>query len=283
MSWTDADTIKIHLQSFTVDSLTVKVLSLTLEGVTQQQLPHNTLLSGSVRVASQLAADPTGPVEITLTGTSWYPLGYQNILPGSVVVGNDDFPSTRYVEGADYAVKDVDGEIKRLSGSSIASGATIYVWLLPLTVYVEDQDYEVDHSAGRISRKVGSSIPDPARVLLDYQTSAAGASVALISRAITEAEEKITARLRDEYSTSSTDEGLKIGATELTLSIICDDLALRSLSGVGDPSSDDRARRFMELAVRYGQRATTTLGRFLTQPIPSSAILKNNPPAPNTW
>jgi hypothetical protein len=282
MGWTDATTVKLHLQAFSVDALAVPFHPVVFEGTEAVQLPHNTLAEGSVRVHAMLADNPVGPLELTLSGSSYSPLGYDACMPSSVVVAADDPPMIRYVEGLDYAVDDGSAKIKRLEGGAIPSGATVQVWLLPLTPFTEDIDFDVEHAEGLISRTAVSDLPDPARVLVSYSTSASGASGALIGQAIKEAESKITDRLRDGFDASSSDDGLVIGATELTIAILCDDLALRSLTGVGDNSADDRAKRFMELAVRYHERATSTLSRYLKAPLPASATVQSNS-APAGW
>jgi len=282
MAWTDADTIKLHLQAFSVDSLEVRFLPYVLSGTDAIQLPHGTLSSGSVRVYALLVTDPAGPVPLTLTGESWFATGYDAAMPASIVLASSDPPLTRFLEGEDFAVLDESAQVKRIAGGAIGSGDTVQAWLIPLELFTEDVDYEVDYAAGTVTRIVTGGLPDPARVMISYSTNAAGATDALIGQAISEAESKILDRLRDGYSESSTDDGLVIGATELTLSQLCDDLAIRSLNSIGDPSADDRARRFMELAVRFRERATTTLSKFLKQPLPSAPSLQSNTP-PLTW
>lgn len=276
MSWTDATTVKLHLQAFSVDSLDVRFLPIILSGTDVVQLPHNTLADGSFTLHSMLAAEPSGPVDVTLTGTSWQTTGADAALPLSLVVAAADPPTSRYIEGVDYAVEDETARIKRIDSGAISSGATVKVWLLPLTAFVEGSDFELDTTSGQINRLDTGDLPDPARVYASYSTNASGASEALIGQAITEAERKILDHLRDGYDASSTDEGLTIGATELTLSILCDDLAMRALTGVGDPAADDRARRFMDLAVRFHQRAIATLSRFLKAPLPSVSTPQGN-------
>lgn len=282
MAWTDANTIKLHLQALSVDSLAVLFHPCLLSGTDAVQLPHGSLASGSVHLYALRANEPSGPTPLTLTGESWYATGVDACAPGSVILAPSDPPLTSYIEGEDYAVLDDTAQVKRIASGAIGSGDTVQVWLLPLVTFTEGVDFEVDYAAGTITRIVTGSLPDSARVLVSYATLAAGASDALIGQAISEAEAKILDRLRDGYSESSTDDGLVIGATELTLSQLCDDLALRTLSSVGDASADDRARRFMELSTRFRERATTTLSKFLKQPLPSAPSLQSNTP-PLTW
>ena len=63
--------------------------------------------------------------------------------------------------------------------------------------------------------------PDGAAVLVDYTVTAGCVEDDLVDQAITEAEDIILRSLAEEYNASSTNQGLKTGATELALSIIC--------------------------------------------------------------
>lgn len=279
MSWTDVDTLKTHLQAFSADALSVRFRSLRLAGSDPVQLPHSLLVAGSVTVHGCLAVSPTGPETVTLNGTAWHTLGHAPVRPDSVVLAPDALPSARYAEGVDYAVDEENGRVKRLPGGTILDGAAVRAWYLPLTAYTEDVDYEVDATAGTLARLPTGSLPDPAHVLVSYRTLAVDAGDPLLAQAVGEAQTKITDRLREDYTSASTDAGLTIGATELALAIVCDDLALRTLTAVGDASADDRSQRFMELARRYEQRAGWTLSRFLRAPLPSGAVTQPNRPA----
>lgn len=276
MSFTDADTVKKHLLGFAVNRLVVKNLEVELEE-SEVQLPHRSIETGSVRVAQVLESAPSGPVQITLNGTNWYPVGSTDLLTGSVSVAPDTQPSEFYVEGEDYSVDHEAGNIRRIDGGGIASGDTVYVWYIPLTVYEEDTDYELDYAEGEIVHLPEGSLPIPARLLVDYRTTGAGVTDSLVSQAITEAEDKILARLKYEGSEIPSEQGLSTGATELTLSVLCDDLALQTLGSAVDTGADDRARRFMELARRYEERAAATLARFLTTPLLNEPRRKANP------
>lgn len=282
-NWTDLATLRKHLQAFDFDAIRVRFLEIVLPGSEQVQLPHNGLASGTVTVYTINASEPTGPDPLTLTGTSWHATGYDAFKPASVVVAEDDMPLDRYAEGADYAIENESARIKRLAGGSITDGATVQVWLLPLTALTEDVDYEIDTDTGVINRLAGGSLPDPARVYVSYDTTPARASEDLLLQAITEAEGKILARLKDGYDSSSDDDGLVIGATELALAIVCDDLAGGVLAGYHDSGADDRARRYMELARRYEERALYSLTPFLRLPPPAVAKRQQNPVSGAGW
>ena len=61
MSWTNSDTIKRHLEAFTVDALEVQFHPVRLVAGESHQLPHAPLASGSVLVQAMLSAAPGGP------------------------------------------------------------------------------------------------------------------------------------------------------------------------------------------------------------------------------
>lgn len=283
MSWTDADTIRVHLQALSVDALTVRFHPFQIAGTAAIQLPHAVLAREAVNLYRIVATYPTGPVEVTLAGTGWVSLGLGPLHPKSIVLAKGWTLEDRYIEGVDYAVDEVHGSVRRLESGSISAGATLKTWCLPLVELTEGTDYEVNYTAGTIKRLPEGDLPDPSWVLVNYTTTAAGAADELIGQAILEAEAKILDRLKDDYSASSTDTGLVIGATELTLSLLCDDMALRALAGVGDSSADNRARRFLELSRRYEERAISTLSKFLRLPLPAVSTRQSNVPSPSGW
>ncbi|MCB2198538.1 hypothetical protein KQI63_03985 [bacterium] len=283
MSWTEPDTIRVHLQALSIDALTVRFLPVQIQGSGAVQLPHASLASGQVKLYRIEATYPTGPVEVTLSGSGWVSLGLGPLHPKSVVLAKGWTLEDRYLEGIDYAVDEAAGSVKRLDGGTISPGATVKVWCLPLVELTEATDFEVDYTAGTIKRLPAGVLPDPTWVLVSYSTTAVGASDELIGQAISEAEAKILDRLKEGYDETSTDSGLGIGTTELTLSLLCDDMALRALAAVGDVSADDRARRFLDLSRRYEERAISTLSKFLRLPLPAVSTRQSNVPSPSGW
>jgi len=283
MSWTDVDKVKTHLQAFCVDALKVRFFPLVLSGTDLVQLPNNTLMEASEKLYSLQSKSPSGPIEIELINTVWISIGSEAVFPDSVVVASEQYAKSRYIEGLDFAIDYENGKIKRFSSGDISSGDTVYCWFLPVNEFSRNIDYDLDEIAGKIKRIASGSIPDPGRVYISYSTSAAGATDALINLAINEAETKIIRRLSSDYSEESDDPSLIIGATEYTISLICDDMAVRALTSVGDSSADDRSRRFMELALRYESRALSTLSPFLRHPLPSTSKPGSNSSRINRW
>lgn len=283
MSWVSAETIKLHLQALTIDALTIRFTPLRFHMGEEVQLPHAPLTEGSFAVYAMLEKKPAGPISISFSGTGWISLGVGAIAPGEVVLGDNHLLEHRYCEGVDFLVDEAQGQVKRLADGSIPLGASIKAWCMPLTTFVENVDYKVDYAAGLLIGLPEGSISEEAWLLISYSTSAIGATDSLIGKVIQEAEAKIEDRLKDGYDSTSSEEGLTIGATELTLSLLCDDLALRSLTGVGDASADDRARRFLELSHRFEERAISTLSKFIRLPLPSVSTRQSNTPLPSGW
>ena len=283
MSWTNASIIKLHMQALGIEALQVDFHPVHLYNDQILQLPHAVLAADSVKVYMLQEQQPSGPHVVTLSGTGWISLGYGPLFPQSVVLSKTWLLRDRYLEGIDFAVDETNGQVKRLDGGSISPGQEVKAWCLPIHQFTEDVDFEVDYTSGKIKRTSGGNIPDTAWLLVSYSTSAIGASDALIGQAIEEAEAKINDRLKEGYSISSSDSGLEIGTTELTLSLLCDDLALHALTGVGDASADDRARRFLELSKRYEERAVSTLSKFLRLPLPSVSTRQSNTPLTSGW
>ncbi|MCB2211537.1 hypothetical protein KQI52_05440 [bacterium] len=277
--FTDLATLRNHLQAFDFDAIEINFEPVVLFGTDTTQLPHNGLADDSVTVYTQQANTPTGPIETTLNGETWINSGYDALLPATVVVAADEYPLKRYIEGLDYAVNEEKAQIKRLAGGSIPDGGTVFVWLLPLSEATVDVDYEIDLDQGTLARLPGGNLPDPARVYVSYATTRARASEGLLNQAIADAEGKILARLKPEYDETSGDYGLALGTTELALAYVCDDLAAGVLSRNGDSSSDNRARRFMELALRYEDRALHNLTPFIRLPLPTASRRQQNVPS----
>jgi hypothetical protein len=200
---------------------------------------------------------------VTLTGTSWRSLSHANLVPDSAVVAGNLSLDTVYVEGTDYVMDYEQGKLKRVSGTAIPDGGTVYVWYFYYTVHVKDTDYQMDYNAGKLNRTAAGAIADGSTVYVDYTTSAGTVTDDLINEAITEAEDKILARLKDEYSGSSTDQGLKTGATELSLAIICNAKAMDMMLKSPSDEADGAANQWRAMSLRYDEQAWETLDRFL--------------------
>ncbi|MBD3166512.1 hypothetical protein GF324_07935 [bacterium] len=276
--WTDTARVSTHLSPLLPAGGVVRNTEIVFDGYDDVQLPHNNIVPASETLGMIAQQIPSGPVSVTLNGETWTAIGTSGLAPGTVTVASTSFPDGWYAENSDYAINYAEGKLKRIGGTTtIPDGATVRVWFMPYTIFTRDVDYVIDNDAGTVKRVAGTtSIPDGGRVAASYESYTARATSTLIAQAITEAEDKILARLRDDYDSSSTDQGLVTGATELALSIVCDALAASTLGAANDPGADNRARRYMDLAERFEARAAMTLSRFLTQPVRAEAMVRPN-------
>ncbi len=281
--WTDLATLKSHVQAFNLDSIAVREHPAVLSGTAELQLPHNTLDEDSIRVYSLQRKTPYGPMEHQFSADEWWSTGQGPLLPGSVVISDDTWCTNRYTEGSDYVVDSENGSIKKRTGGSLPITYPLQIWLVPLKQYTVDEDFTLDASLGRIARKSSGIMPDPVRVMISYTTQGGGLVDSQLSAAIEDAETKITARLREEYSTSTVDDALTLGATELALALLCDDMALGNLIARVDSAADDRAQKLMQLASRYELRALGTLSPFIKLPAPSPVKRQANPAPLHSW
>jgi len=263
MSWTDLATVRKHLQEAAVAARSVEDETHVLNGTDQVALACKSITSNSEEVKTIDLGSPYAAGSLALSAYNWRSLTHANLVPNSLVVAADQALDTVYVEGTDYVVDYELGKIKRVAGSSISDGGTVYVWYFYYTVHVRGTDYLMDYSGGRISRIDGGAIADGSTVFVDYITSAGTVTDDLINQAITEAEDKILARLQDGYGTGSTDQGLKTGATELTLAIVCRAKALDVMLKLPSDEADGAANQWRQMAVYYETQAWGTLDRFL--------------------
>ena len=266
MSWTDSATVKKHIMQSDIADGEVENEEHTLRGTDSEQLNSTLILNDSEEVKTIDLGEPYAFGALTLTSYNLATLGHSDLAPGSVVVADGVHRTTVYVEGVDYVVDYEAGKIRRAVGTSIPSGSDVYVWYLYFTVHVKDTDYTIDSEAGTVARINGGGIADGGIVYVDYQSSASTVTDSLIAEAITEAEDKILRRLSDSYNASSTDQGLKTGATELSISIICNSKAMDIMNRSRDSGADDMSGQWREISHRYEKQAWETLSYFLRKP-----------------
>ena len=276
MSWTDTTTIKKHLMQSDVAIGTVENEQHTLWAEDEVQLHSAVITESSEAIKTIDLNQPYAESSKILNGTSWRSLSHAEITPGSMVVADDAIRSNIYIEGTDYVIDYDAGNIRRVSGGSISDGGTVYIWYLYYTVHTKDSDYTIDYTDGALARIAGGGIADGGIVYADYTTTASTIPDALISEAITEAEDKILARLADGYDGSSSDQGLKTGAAELAISIICNAKAMDIMNRLHSDDSDNMAKQWREISKRYARQTWETLSRFLKKPGLRAARTKIN-------
>ncbi len=69
-------------------------------------------------------------VEVRLTGTDWYYLGYELIVPESFIATSVVDISSQYVEGTDYEMLWKEGAMRLVTGTNIPSGSLVYLYFL---------------------------------------------------------------------------------------------------------------------------------------------------------
>jgi hypothetical protein len=263
MSWTDRSTVKTHLQDARTDSLHFEDEPATLEGTTAAVLAHRFLTEDSETVKWCTLKTPTADGPIMLEGTDWSDLAHADIVPDSVVVSLDETLTQVYVREKDYIIDNEQGRIRRTETSTIPSLIPLMVYYLYYAQFQKTTDYTIDYDAGLLTRVDEGSIPDGATVLVDYDVAAATIGDALIDQVIVEAEDKILVHLSSDYGPSSTDQGLKTGATELALAIIAEAMAMEALQNELLSNADNRAAEWLGLAQRLEVQAWRTLAPFL--------------------
>lgn len=275
MGWTDADTVRKHLLSLDNLPTVFTDVEVFLDADGKAALPHRGIESGSdqVKVLKQLIPDSQSGV--TLNGETWVALSYDHLMPGEIVVASDDGLGTLYQLDADFCFDPANGKLRRVDGGAISDGASVEVFYQRYEVKTTLIDYTIDLSSGIITRVPTGSIEIETTIYVDYEISDASGVDELLDEALTEAENKILALLKSEYTIESSDQGLITGATELTLAIICRGMATRALSD-GRTAAEGRSRAWRNLAIQYEGQAWITLQSFLAVHIPTGATKQGN-------
>ena len=275
MAWTDSDTVKKFLPGLSGGAIQFMDIAVTLGADGKGNLPHPGILSGSEVVKRPAAGGIVGPEAVALPAETWVALAAATLVPGELVAAGQWRLTTLYEEGRDFLVDATAGKIRRINGGAIGAGATVHVWYQKYEALVKDVDYTITYATGALARTTGSSVPPEATLMVDYKLNAASSVEDLIPKAITQAEDKILRRLESGYTTSSTDQGLITGATELTVAIICRSLSGRAL-GDGLPAAQSRGKTWIELAAHFERSASHTLKPFMTVPAIASGGAQGN-------
>lgn len=263
MSFTTPVLVKTHLLTSTFPQLVIRNHPVTFSGAAGIELPHHNLVAGSAAVKQDLQLAPHMDTTVTLNLEKFSALEHAHLVPGTVLVTLSEALGTVYVEELDFQVDYTAGTIRRLASGSIPNMQPVIVYYSYYTVYQRDTDYTLDDATGLLTRDPGGAIPNGATVFVDYTVTAGTVEDDLIAQAITEAEDLILRFLAPEYNASSTDQGLKTGATELALSIICRAQAVEALSRRATTDIPGRAKEWQQLSRFYEQEAWETLAPFL--------------------
>jgi hypothetical protein len=266
MAWITSTIVKKHLQDSGVAVEDIADEQHVLEDTEPVQLRHAYLKSDSERVKTIDSSTPYNDGSNKLSGTSWKSLDHEYLVPGTVVVASDTLLSTVYVEGVDYVMDYAGGKIKRVAGGDIGDGDSVYIWYMYYTVHTKDSDYTINYESGTIERINEGNIANGSQVWVDYTVDVGTVADSLIGQAIVEAEGKILDRLSSEYDEQSTDQGLKTGATELTLSIVAREMAAQAMQKYPSSKAAAVSLQWRNLSIRYHTQAWQTLSKFLAEP-----------------
>jgi hypothetical protein len=276
MSWTSLSIIRQHLQDSGIAVDSIRDEKHTLIGTEITQLGHAYISDDSEKVKTIDSVTPYYDGSNRLSGTSWKSLDHESIVSGTFVAASSTLLNTIYIEDVDFVVDYDAGKIKRVADGSIPDNAMVYIWYQYYTVHSRDADYSIDYEAGTLQRLAGGGIADGSQIWADYTLSVFTIMDNLVNQAIIEAEGKILDRLSPDYSSDSTDQGLKTGATELTLSIMSREMATEAMRIYASDQAAAIAKQWRELSLRYEQQAWKTLARFLAPPVLRSATVQTN-------
>lgn len=263
MAFTDLATVRKHLVAASVPQQAFENTSVKLTGTTQVFLPHAHLLANSV-IVKWLASDkPQRQASVFLVNEDDAALSHKHLERNSATVASDLALSSIFTEELDYRMDYPLGRVRRLAGGSIPNSFPVVVWYHRYELFDETTDFIVDYATGSLRRATGSTIPDGATVLVDYTIAQGSAEDVLIEQAIIEAQDIIVRGLREGYTASSTDQGLKSGAIYLTLSIVSRGMSALMLTRNVGSDAYSRAREWQQLSDKWLAAAWNVLAPFV--------------------
>jgi hypothetical protein len=263
MSFTTPILVKTHLLTGTFPELVIRDHAVTFTDTTEIELPHHNLVADSIVVKRDVLAAPYLDSSATLKEEEFVSLEHAQLVPGSAVVTLSEALTTVYVDEVDYQIDYVNGRVRRLASGSIPDQQPVIVYYDYFSLFERGPDFSIDEANGILTREEGGAISAGATVLVDYTVAAGAVEDDLITEAIAEAEDMILRLLSPDYNSGSTDQGLKTGATELSLSIICRAAAAEALSRRATTDISGRAKEWQQLSRFYEQQAWNTLAPFL--------------------
>jgi hypothetical protein len=276
---TDVETIKKIIQTDVVILPNVFNERIVLNLYEDSQLGHANVDEDTevVKRIEVVAPQAEAGNPITLNANVPVNLDNQKIAWDSVVVAADAFAAVVYVENVDYIIDYTNGTVRRANvGSTIPDGGAVWVWTIPFAVMAEGSDYNINYDEGTITRRAGTDIPDGATVWVDYAHSQATVTDLAIRQAIAQSESFIASRLRGGFTMESDDEGLKSACTFFTMYNLCLSQMFKELNARGKENSDDLAKQWEKLAVKYQEIAAIYFSKYLNIPtLQAGGIIKN--------
>jgi len=260
MAFTTSEIVKKHILDHHLGSTNVENESVRLQGTDWIQLHKHVILEGSEKIKGKEQLEPTRE-DISFASADNQSLSNSELIQDTVVAAGDSSLGTIYLENVDYHVDYDSGEITRLAGGAIPSGATVSVWYLYYRVYEKGVDYDIDYRRGRVKRITSGALESGQSILADYTAEYGALDDDAIKNAISEANVRIIDFIDSAYHDSS--DGLLVTAeTYLAVSIICGIRAMESVSpSLGKAGSAD-AMSWTALSEMYKKEAYNILSRY---------------------
>lgn len=183
----------------------------------------------SLKVKSVQSSSPDRVVLTLVSGTNR--LTANPIKEGSVVVASDSSLGTVFVENVDYVIDYASGDLLIKAGGALAVDDNICAWYVPYVTYVAGSDFQVRADLGEIRRLTGGSIASGETVFLDYTPVYQSHTEEILGAAVQEANGQIEREV-DPSGSFGADSVLQAAATYRALSIICFASAARELSSM---------------------------------------------------
>ena len=274
MAFTTLPTVRKHLVASNVPSQLFENNRITLVGTTEVTLPHGNLLANT-EIVKRIPSDKASlESAVLLTDENQVSLAQKNLVRNSVVVAADLALTSIYNEELDFRVDHAAGKISRRASGSIPNSTPAAVWYDYYQKYAAGSDYVINSAEGTIRRASGSSIADGETLLIDYTVAQGAAEDTLIEEAILEAEDIIVRALREGYNSSSTDQGLKTGSINLTLSIVARGMAALMLTRNTGSDANSRAREWQQLSEKWHTAAWAVLAPFVNPHLLRSIVIE---------
>jgi hypothetical protein len=185
--------------------------------------------------------------------------GVSPLVVGSVVIATDSSLGTVYSENADYVVDYASGEIRLISGGSIADSQSVSIWYDIYTVYTPGIDYVFDSQRAAVKRLSTGAIGDGQRVLVDFTPLDREINESIIIAAVTEANAKVEREI-DPDGQYGADATLQGAATCRALETLCRASAMQELRR---HFADDKiAQAWLKLAEQMAVRSAELIRTF---------------------
>jgi hypothetical protein len=261
MPFTTKEIVRKHILEHHIGSTIIIDERLSLTGADACRLRNRPVLISSEVIKAREQDEPQME-SVSFAGGDDVPLQHERIIQDSVVVSSDSSLGRIFVEHVDYQIDYQHGTIQRLSDGDISAQVSLTIWYLPYRIYQRGVDYDVDYSAGSIRRRASGAIESGQWVLADYTAEYGSFDDTVIDNAIAEADEQVLAFIDRSYR-NSTEKGLVIGETYLSVAIICRIRAMESMGPSGGSVVATRdAQSWAAVADIYRKEAYNLLANF---------------------